>query len=324
MHLDGVSVDQPGKGKNVARSRDYLPAARLLLQTMDEYRVGKAIIMPPPQGSGQHGTYGYEDLLPVVEAHPDRIAFAGGGGSLNPMINGTQPEDVTDGVRATFRKKALQIIEAGASAFGEMTAMHFCMDPKHHYVASPPDHPLFLLLADIAAEHGLPIDLHMEAIHSEITVPARLREACSKNPVTAPSTVPAFERLLSHNADAKIVWQHIGWDNTGQMTPELLRRLLKTHGNLFLAFKAVPQKPGGPARRNAIGDSDGNVGHQWLDLLREFEDRIVVGADEFINAGSGYRKPPFFKQTWRLIDRLPDDLRRKIGRENAWQIYNLQ
>ncbi len=28
----------------------------------------------------------------------------------------------------------------------------------------PPDHPLFLVLAEVAAKYGIPIDLHMEAV----------------------------------------------------------------------------------------------------------------------------------------------------------------
>lgn len=349
MHIDGVGAAEGGKTSGASeppfgrmpprqgptrrrrsdRRRQQAgagggePSAARLIAMMDENGVHRAIVMPPPQNPGQKGGYDYVALQDVVSKHSDRLVLGGGGGTLNPLIQETPTDGVSDEIRKTFESQARNIVEAGARVFGEMTALHVCMNPKHHYVAAPPDHPLFLLLADIAARDDVAIDLHMEALSEEIKTPRKLLEACGKNPPVLPATIPAFERLLKHNRKARIVWQHIGWDNTGGMSPGLMRRLLEKNANLFLAIKAVPER----TRKNRLHDDEYQVLPEWLELFSEFPDRIVVGADEFARAESqqgGYKKPPFFEITWKLLAGLPRDLRKKIGRENAARIYGLR
>ena len=342
MHLDGVqnpaSSGPPGlppavRRKMVMRRQammskkheqaDGTASADYLISLMDQHGVEKAIVMPPPQKSGQHAGYTYTSLLDSIRKYPDRLVLGGGGGTLNPMILDTKPSEVTEDARAIFRAKAEEIAKAGAHVFGEMAALHICMNPKHSYSAALPDHPLYLLLADIAAEQDIPIDLHMEAVSSNMATPADFLEACDQNPNTLQATIPAFERLLEHNRGARIVWQHIGWDNTGQMTPSLLGALLEKHPNLYLAIKAVPES----GRVNRIHDDHYRVLPEWLRLFEAFSDRVVVGADEFARSESvkgGYKKPPFFSLTWKVIMSLPSELRDKIGSQNAMRIYRLE
>lgn len=238
------------------------------------------------------------------------------------MIDGTDPGSVTEELREQFRARASEIVAAGAKVFGEMTAMHVCMGPRHHYSAAPPDHPLFLLLTDLAAQYDIPIDLHMEAIMKEIPTPQHLLEACEKNPPTLPATIPAFERLLEHNLKARIVWQHIGWDNTGEMTTQLLRKMLEKHPNLYIAIKAIPNS--GEIHKNRITDEDFHILPEWQSLIEDFSDRIVVGADEFIAVpGMTPQKPLFFRETWSTLDQLPPALLKKIARDNPKRIYKL-
>src|SRR6266853_6559367 len=61
-------------------------------------------------------------------------------------------------IRRTFRERAEEIVRQGAVGFGEMTAEHFAGGTPYQY--APADHPLFLLLADIAAQHRVVIDFH--------------------------------------------------------------------------------------------------------------------------------------------------------------------
>jgi len=60
----------------------------------------------------------------------------------------------------------------------------------------PADHPLLLLLVDIAARHDVPIDLHFDPVLEKM---ARPDWAPSTNPAVLPANFPAFERLLAHN-----------------------------------------------------------------------------------------------------------------------------
>lgn len=340
MHLDGMQSSGANRLPQQARERSATSRRRTiinrqgtrpndtasadsLIETMDEYGVQKAIVMPPPQNPDQRGAYQYSALFNSIRKYPDRLALGAGGGTLNPMIQGTKPSEVTEGIRDAFKAKAKEIIGAGAHVFAEMAALHVCLNRKHHYVAAPPDHPLFLLLADLAAQYDIAIDLHMEAVQKNMPTPGHLLRACDKNPETLPATIPAFERLLDHNPKARIVWQHIGWDNTGQMTPSLLRRLLKQHSNLYLAIKAVSD----PNRKNRIHDDAYNILPEWRKLFASFPDRIVVGSDEFARSPrirGGYKKPQFFKITWQTVNSLPDRIRNKIGNENPRRIYNLK
>ena len=303
---------------------DNTASADHLIAMMDQYGVRKAIVMPPPQTRGRPGAYPYTALLDSVKKYPERLILGAGGGELNPMIQETNASEVNEKILDAFKAKAVEIVRSGAHVFGEMTALHTCMNPKHLYEASPPDHPLFFLLADLAAQYDIPIDLHMEAIAEDLPTPEKLLQACSQNPPALSATLPAFERLLEHNRRARIVWQHIGWDNIGQMTPPLMHQLLAKHPNLYLAIKAVPKADA--ARMNRIHDDNYTILPEWLELFESFPDRIVVGADEFAraeNVRGGYKKPPFFDVTWQTVMNLPPKLQKQIGGENAARIYRL-
>jgi len=200
--------------------------------------------------------------------------------------------------------------------FGEMAAEHFPSSTP--YETAPPDHPLFLLLADIAAQHGVPICIHMEAVPQDMDLPAPLKSP--PNPPRLHANIAAFERLLAHNPRAKIVWAHLGWDTTGYRTPELTRRLLEVHPNLFMEIKLDPldTEKNSPLTNGASG----TIKSEWLKLFADFQDRFVIGSDQHYD-------PPATvplargQQNALLTDQLPTDLKRKIGMENALRIYGV-
>lgn len=312
-------------GRGVAE--DYEAAAANLIAMMDRIGVAKAIVMPPPQRPNQRGGYTYQKLLGAVRRYPDRLVLAAGGGELNPLIVGTPAKEVTPDIRAEFKRKAQQIIDDGAKALGEMTALHFSFRNGHPFEQVDPDHPLFLLLADIAADNNVPIDLHIEAVPKDQALPERLVGFSSENPSMIKGNIPGFERLLAHNRKARIVWQHVGWDNTGHMTTALLRRLLEAHSNLYMALKRVsPQGEKFRASDNNFVDDEGNLRAEWLKLFGDFSDRFVIGADEFVGVpGHADLKhhPIALEDTMAILKQLAPGLRQKIGRENAARIYRL-
>jgi hypothetical protein len=120
--------------------------------------------------------------------------------------------------------------------------------PRHGYNFVPADHPLLLLLADIAAEHDVPIDLHMDTLIKSIATPAAFSR--NQNPKTLPETLAAFRRLLEHNPKAKIVWAHGGSDHLGDMTAELVGA---PDGPLSESLYVVASGAGmGPAREQVV------------------------------------------------------------------------
>ena len=299
---------------------DYMGAARLAVQTMDKLGIEKTLVMPPPFSPTHPQSYDVETLKRVVGKFPGRFAILGGGGVLNPMlVSAAKSKTLDDKLRDRFIRAAHEVLDQGAVGFGEMMVEHFSMDAGHPHMSAPADHLLLLLLADIAAERGVPIDIHMEAIENEAGLPGG-RYKSPPNPARLSPNIAAFERLLVHNPNARIVWAHLGWDNTGQRTPVLMRRLLAKHNNLYVHFKM-----GGDSLNvnKPMAQGQGLL-PEWLKLIEDFPDRFMVGSDQFyVTPRSQARFPQHTKPMRKLIDQLSPDLARKVGLDNASVVYNL-
>ncbi len=296
------------------RSGRKVAGVSAMLRTMDEFRVELAILLPPPFPPGHPGAYGRNELEPIARAHPDRFAFVAGGESLNPMIHRTPPDKVTPDIVAEFRREADAIARSGAAGFGELTAEHFSSGRGNHpYESTAPDHPLLLVLADIAALNGMPIDLHMEAVPRDMPFPEG--RARGRNPETLKENISGFERLLARDRNARIVWAHAGWDLTGERTVPLMRALLARHSNLYMSVKLDSR---GPQRTSALTPS-GAVRPGWLALLREFPDRFMIGSDQFHD-----EEPERLARARAFADALPADLARRVARDNALRVYRLK
>lgn len=326
-HLSGTYPERGFAGPPQLKT-DYPAAAANLVATLDRLGVRRSVVMPPPQISGQKVVVTYGDLLAAVRRYPDRLVWGGGGDILNPLIVGTPASAVNPEIKKDFKTKARRIVQDGAKVFGEMAALHFSFSERHVFFQSSPDHPLWFLLADIAAETGVPIDLHMEAVLQDQATPPNLIARSTNNPARIRANIPAFEKLLAHNPRAKIVWCHIGWDNTGHMTIDLLRRLLVAHPNLYLSLKIVPP-PAEPFRfsEHDVVDAARRIRPEWMSLFKDFSERFVVGSDEFVGISGQSRRsgPPSFEATWRpLLKQLPPKILDKIGGGNAARIYRLE
>jgi hypothetical protein len=63
---------------------------------------------------------------------------------------------------------------------------------------------------------------------------------------------------------------------------------------------------------------------EWLELIRDFPDRFVIGSDQFNASPKSERSRPHRSMGPRMfMDQLPEGLARKVGIENAARIYNL-
>jgi predicted TIM-barrel fold metal-dependent hydrolase len=291
--------------------KDPEGTVRAALAALGRQNAAKIIFLTLPDTFDRPGSFDAEVLLPAAKKYPGKLAVLGGGGSLNPMImQSVATGDAGPAVQKKFRERAEELLREGVAGFGEMTAEHF--DGATPYQYAPADHPLFLLLADIAAQHDVPIDLHMEAVPAAMPLPAGLKSP--PNPPQLHANIAAFERLLAHNPRAKIIWAHAGSDGTGFRTPDLCRRLLQAHSNLYMEIKADPLAHG-----KNYPLADGKIKPEWLALFTDFPDRFIIGSDQH------YPEPQGQQQRWQevvlLFNQLPVDLRRKIGTENIAHIY---
>ena len=157
-HLDVT----PRKGR--VSFSDYERAAANALSIMNALGIQKSFLMPPPMHPSSPRRGQEKDLRQIAKTHPQRFALVGGGGTLNPIIQeSVQAGRLTPETQKLFDDLAHEIVESGAVGFGELTAEHLSFRHDHPYESAPPDHPLFLRLADIAARNRMPIDLHMES-----------------------------------------------------------------------------------------------------------------------------------------------------------------
>ena len=289
---------------------EFKPSA--LLADMERFGIEKVVLSPPPYPQGVSAPR-LAELRAVARQSP-RFAFAAGGESLNPLLQDTPPERVSADVLRRFSAIAEEIAAAGAASFGELAAEHFSSGRgRHPYESSPPDHPLLLALADVAARHALPIDLHMEAVPEDMPFPpARPR---GPNPAQLRANISRLERLLEHNRAARIVWLHAGWDLTGERTLPLMRRLLERHPNLLMSIKC--DHSGARATAPFFPDQSA-VRPGWIAMLGAFSDRFMIGSDQF--AGEETER---LECARALIDALPTELARQIASENARRTYRL-
>ena len=298
------------------------------LRVASDARIGKMVLMPPPQSANMRLNWDYESFLPALRQNPGRFAFLGGGGSLNQMVlEAAAAERVDDGLRARFEKRARDILADGASGFGELSAHHLSFMPGHPYEVAPADHPLFLLLADIAAEAEAVIDFHFDVVVTDLPRPSRLGPP---NPETLAANLAGFERLLAHNRKARIIWAHAGADPLGHWTPRLSRELLSRHQNLYMSIRMGGEAAG---MQNTLFVPGTGLNPEWLSVLKEFPDRFVMGGDQFLlsaamrgGPGSEFAKGAPMQRRLQalLLARLPPELARKIGYDNAARLYKFK
>jgi hypothetical protein len=318
VHLGAIATMQTAE--------DIGAAADALIGLMDGRGVKKSLVVIVPST----GAANIDDLGPrraAVSARSSRLGLMAGGDTFEPYLQGTAPDKVTPALEQEFDKKARELIAQGAVGFGEMISLHLCLGSTHSYQHVPADHPLFLRLADIAAELKVPIDLHMEAVSQATPMPDNLKAVCSKNPDSLPASLPALSALLAHNRAARIVWQHIGWDNTGGMTPAVVRQMLADNGNLYIALRVEqrPQQVGSKEpMKNRILDSSGRIVADFKQLIVDYPDRVMIGSDEFVSpSGSPTTGIASFQLSWSIVDQLPADLAAKVMGTNAQLVYGL-
>lgn len=300
-------------------------AARQMVLHLDRVGIDRALVVSVPS----HHLAPEDDLELVrraVSGQP-RLALLAGGATLGSRIFETEADDVGAAALESFSRTAHRLLDEGAVGFGEMISLHLCLTERHNFQWAPADHPLFLELARVAAGRDVPLDLHMEAVTEERPMPASLRRACSSNPERIPASIPALERLLDRRPETRVVWQHVGWDNVGELSPMLVARLLADHPNLFVGLRVEvrsDQVGGGGPMPHRLVDGHGRLDPAWKELLLARPERFVLGADEFVGPdGRRPRGAASLDETWDLLGQLPSDVARAIGGENARRIYGL-
>jgi predicted TIM-barrel fold metal-dependent hydrolase len=282
------------------------------VQAMGRENAVQIVFVPPPFKGDTPGKFDAELILSAAKKYPGKLVAYGGGGSLNVLLQ----DAVTSGkdVEQEFRKRADELVRLGVAGFGEISLEHFSPPNVSDYQYAPADHPLMLMLADIAAKAGIPIVVHMEAVRAPMPLPKGLK--IPPHPAQLHENIAAFERMLSHNPQAKIIWAHVGADYTGNRTPELCRQLLERHPNLFMEIKVEPPRPG---FNSPLPDSgSGPIKPEWLKLFQDFPDQLLVGTDQHYGAKEElFTGRPRWGAVVGLLNQLPAEVRSRIALDTA-------
>lgn len=282
----------------------------------------RVVLFPPPQ-MNQNTLLDGPEFAPALEEYGDRVAFLGGGASLNPMLHAAANRTPSASEVEAYRQRAEVIANSGARGFGEIALHHLSMSAKHPYEIVSADHPFLKVLMDVAAAHNMPIDLHFDPILAQSTLPEALRG--NKNPSTFAPNVEGFERLLAYNRAAPVVWAHAGGgDDFGAFTPHLVTRMLTEHPNLYLSLRPRSKRPGA-----ILGTGERN--DEWLAVVESFPDRFVMGSDSFfVQSTRGGAAQEFAERLGaqtqairRVLQFLSPETARKVARSNAVRLYRL-
>lgn len=292
--------------------------------------IGTALLMPEPMPVGFANQYDADELLAAIakSTNPQRFKILAGGGSLNVQIQEaiaagylTSSQDGQfQTLRAKFQATAEAILQKGAVGFGEMTCEHFSLNPDHPYVSAAPNHPLFLLLAEIAATNDVPIDIHMEAVSGTQPWPMPDPLRAFNNPDQVQPNIAKFEQLLSHNGGKhKIIWVHLGFDNTNLRTPSLTGTLMATHPNLYLSIEVIDRH-----KSANLLLQDGVIKNDWSQLITSHKERILLGSDHFYRPeNSNTVLPESVATSVGLLSLLPAEVVPAVAYLNAKALFKL-
>lgn len=303
--------------------RDPAGSASAAIQHMARFGIKRSLLMPPPfPTSTQRNFYDIEDMLFVTKDHPGKFALLGGG-RLNAMLHAYAPEQIDDAVGARFRQIAEQTIAYGAVGIGEIAIHHVsipAMGSQHAYERVSPLHPLLQILAEVAAEKDVPIDIHFDIVPAEMALPDSLK-ANPKNPPVLPENLQEFKQFLARNPKTRIIWSHVGFEPLLTRHPGRVEAFLKEFPNLYMSFRLNRNAPS-PAATMA---PDGQVKPKWIALVEAFPDRFMLGSDSFydrngITRGSSNEG---FENFRILLSTLSEPAKSNVAFRNAEKLFKL-
>lgn len=131
-----------------------------------------------------------------------------------------------------------------------------------------PDDPIWLKLVDLSAKYHVPISFHFV-------------------PDDATANI-AFEKMLSHNKDAILIWAHLGFNNM-PLDKDALNDYLLRYPNLYLDTAGIQNMQNPLPQPNSnwalLTDesNDGQLNDEWKQFFETWNSRILFGSD----AGGG-------------------------------------
>jgi hypothetical protein len=238
-------------------------------------------------------------ILELAQRHPGRLVAFAGGQHVRQLINqhGSSAWQLQNPETEAYLQELEAALQAGQfHGIGEIHVNNWGSNlPSAPQYVFPADSPLMQRLFAFSAAYGVLLSVHMDA---------------------EPESVASMERLLESNRDGVWLWAHTGH----YAEPELLRRLLETHPNLYCELSYRSSISGG---RLAIPlDEGGVLRDSWRQLLEDFPDRFVIGTDLTWPSAELYATHIRF---WRgILEQLTPEAAARLAHLNAQALLNLR
>ncbi len=306
-----------------------------LISAMDSSNVSTMFLLKEPHASNVDGDTGLDDEIAFVATQSTRFRFMYGGADLNPILHGLgydgtfstaslYPLGANSDAAAALEVTWLQAVQADPATwtttfqanataavatgdyvcFGELGPLHFSRKAGQPSISFPANHAQMLWLSDLAATNSMCLDVHLE---------------------WNGTTKEEFEVLLAHNRNTKIIWDHSGWTTTGEATASAFSEMLAAHSNLYLSIKLRRPEDENYRKGNPF-DSSGILRKDWLNLLKAYPDRIMVGMDSKYWSDGATPQSTLSFQTPLYAEfffQLPKEVAEAIANGTAGTLFNL-
>jgi Tat protein secretion system quality control protein TatD with DNase activity len=272
-----------------------------VLKLMKMEGIDKMVIMEPPATGSDDASEEY-GIPEASEEYPDNFISLYGGEAKAMLESEADSKDISEEDSHAFGKLLEDAMETKKyRGFGEIGLRHFGHgDNEEGYdLTIPCDHPLMLIMSDIAAKYKVPIDVHMEATDE---------------------TIAGLAKLLDYNENTTIIWDHAGWSNTGKATPEVLGKLMKDHPNLYSSIKLRKPETEEMAAVSIL-DQNGTIKKDWLKLFTDYPDRFMIGTDIKFGFGDDSNNTQLIEMHRDFLGQLPQEIAKKIGTENGGAVF---
>ncbi|MEI7580014.1 MAG: TatD family hydrolase [bacterium] len=281
-----------------------------IIKNMDTEGIDKMVIMKPPASVPVDTPQSDFAIPDAASQYPNRFAVLYGGEAIAMLERAATSGKYSQAEEDQFISLLEKEMKSGTyCGIGEIGLRHYVPTSGKSNVAYdltiPGNHPWMFIMSDIAAKYNMPIDVHMEA--------------------TA-ETIKGLEKLLDHNVNTKIIWDHTGWSHTvnktayysEMATAELMGQLMEKHPNLYSSIKMRKENQNSPIY---IFNSNSEIKPEWLAIFTKYPDRFMMGSD--IKPGIDQEQFPIIKDHRKFLSQLPSEILKKIERENAEKIFKL-
>ncbi len=250
-----------------------LSGVDLLVSSMDKAVIRKAVLFRHPESKTA-------DVLEAYRKYPERILPCRGDDGL----------DVND-------PTTLNLIRADLDTglfrgLGEIIIRHALTKAN-----IPADHPVLLELFKLAAEHRIPVTVHLDSPQKGLA---------------------EFERALNQCPSTTFIWAHCG-----PSTADVLKGMLDRHPNLYADLSTLNPVWLKLAGRQALPPGCQIESLEWIRLMEAYPDRFLFGTDPwFIEA---YVRLPDIT-TWvkdNVFSQLSPETAEAIDHGNAERLFSI-